>query len=48
MDKHIDCGKEYEKGFNQELLERFSNTYEFCGNDLNKFLIRSWLSRNRG
>ena len=35
----IDCGKEYEKGFNKGLLERFSNTYEFCGNDLNKFLI---------
>ena len=37
--KCIDCGKEYEKGFNKGLLERFSNTYEFCGNDLNKFLI---------
>ena len=35
--KCIDCEKEYEKGFNKELLERFSNTYEFCGNDLNKF-----------
>ena len=37
--KCIDCEKEYEKEFNKELLERFSNTYEFCGNDLNKFLI---------
>ena len=37
--KCIDCEKEYEKGFNKELLESFSNTYEFCGNDLNKFLI---------
>ena len=37
--KCIDCEKEYEKGFNKELLERFSNTYEFCGNDLNKFLF---------
>ena len=37
--KCIDCEKEYEKGFNKELLERFSNTDEFCGNDLNKFLI---------
>ena len=35
----VDCGKEYEKRFNKELLERFANTYEFCGNDLNKFLI---------
>ena len=37
--KYIDCEKEYEKEFNKELLKRFSNTYEFCDNDLNKFLI---------
>ena len=37
--KCIDCEKEYEKEFNKKLLERFSNTYEFCDNDLNKFLI---------
>ena len=37
--KCIDCEKEYEKEFNKELLERFSNTYEFCDNDLNTFLI---------
>ena len=37
--KCIDCEKEYEKEFNKELLERFSNTYESCDNDLNKFLI---------
>ena len=37
--KCIDCEKEYEKEFNKELIERFANTYKFCGNDLNKFLI---------
>ena len=37
--KCTDCEKEHEKEFNKELLERFSNTYEFCGNDLNRFLI---------
>ena len=37
--KCIDCEKEYEKEFNKELLKRFSNTYEFCDNDLNRFLI---------
>ena len=37
--KCIDCEKEYEKEFNKELLKRFSNTYEFCDNDLNKFLF---------
>ena len=31
--------KKYEKGFNKELLERFSNTYEFCNYDMNKFMV---------
>ena len=35
----IDCEKEYEKEFNKELLERFANTYKFCDNDLNKFIM---------
>ena len=35
----IDCGKEYKKGFNKELIKRFSNTYEFCDSDMDKFLI---------
>ena len=34
----VDCKKEYEKKFNKVLLERFSSTYEFCGNDMDKFL----------
>ena len=37
--KCIDCEKEYEKKINKELIERFANTYKFCDNDLNKFLI---------
>ena len=35
----IDCEKEYEKEFNKELVERFPNTYKFCDNDLNKFIM---------
>ena len=35
----IDCGKEYKKGFNKELIKRFSNTYEFCDSYMDKFLI---------
>ena len=31
--------KEYEKEFNKELVERFANTYKFCDNDLNKFIM---------
>ena len=37
--KCIDCEKEHEKEFNKELLERFANTYKFCDNDLNKFIM---------
>ena len=37
--KCIDCEKEYEKEFNKELLERFANTYKFCNNDLDKFIM---------
>ena len=37
--KCIDCEKEYEKEFNNELIERFANTYKFCDNDLDKFIM---------
>ena len=37
--KCIDCEKEYEKELNKELVERFANTYTFCDNDLNKFIM---------
>ena len=37
--KCIDCEKEYEKEFNKKLLERFANTYKFCDNDLDKFIM---------
>ena len=37
--KCIDCDKEYEKELNNELLGRFANTYKFCDNDLDKFIM---------
>ena len=37
--KCIDWEKEYEKDFKKELLERFENTYKFCDNDLNEFIM---------
>ena len=38
--KCIDCEKEYEKDFNNELIERFANTFKFfCDNDLDKFIM---------
>ena len=37
--KCIDCEKEYEKEINKELVERFANTYKFCNNDINEFIM---------
>ena len=37
--KFIDCEKEYGKEVNKELIERFANTYKFCDNDLDKFIM---------
>ena len=31
--------KNYEKDFNKELIKRFTNTYNFCDNDLNNFIV---------
>ena len=33
------CKQRYRKKFNKELIKRFAGTYEFCNNDLNKFLL---------
>ena len=33
------CKKNYEKDFNKELIKRFANTYNFCDNDVNKFIL---------
>ena len=33
------CKKKYEKAFNKELIKRFGNTYNFCDEDLNKFIL---------
>ena len=33
------CKKNYEKEFNKELIKRFANTYNFCDNDINKFIL---------
>ena len=33
------CKKNYQKDFNEELIKRFANSYNFCDNDLNKFIL---------
>ena len=33
------CKKNYEKNFNNDIIQRFANTYEFCNGDLNKFIL---------
>ena len=35
----FNCKKNYKKEINKELVERFSNTYNFCNNDINKFVM---------
>ena len=37
--RFFSCKKNYEKDFNKELIKRFANTYNFCDNDLNKFIL---------
>ena len=33
------CKQRYKKTFNKELNKRFTSTYSFCNNDLNKFIL---------
>ena len=35
----FDCKKNYKKDFNKELIKRFANIYEFCNEDINKFIL---------
>ena len=35
----LKCKKNYEKKINKELIQRFANIYEFCNDDLNKFIL---------
>ena len=33
------CKQRYRKKFNKELIKRSASTYDFCNNDLNKFVL---------
>ena len=35
----FECKKNYNKDFNKELINRFLSTYEFCNEDINKFIL---------
>ena len=37
----FECKKDYKKDFNNELINRFANIYEFCNKDINKFILLS-------
>ena len=37
--KCFNCNIYYKKKFNKELIKKFKNTYSFCNNDLNKFVL---------
>ena len=30
---------EYKKNYNKDLINRFANTYRFCNEDINKFIL---------
>ena len=38
--KCFNCNTYYKKKFNKDLIKKFKNTYSFCNNDLNKFILR--------
>ena len=35
----FECRKNYKKDFNNELIKRFPNIYEFCNEDINNFFL---------
>ena len=35
----FECKKNYKKDFNKELIKKIANTYEFCNEDINKFIL---------
>ena len=35
----FECKKNYKKYFNKELIKRLSHIYEFCNEDINKFIL---------
>ena len=37
--KCFNCKQYYEKDFHKELIKRFASTYEFCNENLNKFIL---------
>ena len=37
--KCFNCNTYYKKKFNKDLIKNFKNTYSFCDNDLNKFIL---------
>ena len=37
--RYFECKNNYKKEFNKELIKRFANIYEFCNEDINKFIL---------
>ena len=37
--KCFNCNNHYKKKFNKDFIKNFKNTYSFCNNDLNKFIL---------
>ena len=37
--KCLNCNKNHNKEFNDDLINRFASTYELCDGDINKFIL---------
>ena len=37
--RFFECKKNYNKDFNKELIKRFAYIYDFCNEDINKFIL---------
>ena len=35
----FECKRNHSKDFDNELIKRFANIYEFCNEDINKFVL---------
>ena len=35
----FECKNNYKKDFNKELIKKFANIYEFCNEDISKFIL---------
>ena len=35
----FECKNKYQEDFNKDLIKKFKNAYEFCGGEIDKFIL---------